>query len=139
MTPSVGVVARDTASELLAPSDKKRSETFQKMDQEDQKKKQALAPAVKTDNGIISEGPGYSHDALTAKNNLADVEDDARGFTLDGKTFMDRKQALAWVKANEPDVYEKVKKKSEKEGLHSGDYAKAKGIKRKKPGVIEDD
>ena len=268
MTPSVGVVARDTASELLAPSDKKRSETFQKMDQEDQKKKQALAnrtlqwtkadmelpqtseaatepkratlgenkdydmdayiksgapyplppgqhypdtykkdthitkgdwryldkdgkkmpdikedgspnpggtwhfyptetnlkyhtpeeyqkyfkeqekgsvlhlplsPAVKTDNGIISDGPGYSHDALTAKNNLADVEDNARGFTLDGKTFLDRKQALEWVKANEPDVYEKVKKKSEKEGLHSGDYAKAKGIKRKKPGVIEDD
>jgi len=90
-----------------------------------------LKIAVKSSSGLVTGDPKYSHAALAKKNGLPEPEESLRGFSPDGKIFLDRKQALEWIKKYEPDIYEKAKSLAPAEGIHSDNYAEAKGIKQR--------
>jgi hypothetical protein len=86
-----------------------------------------LRPAIKTPNGLIIGEISDSHIASMKKNKLKDVDDVDKGFTPNGKIFLDRKKAVEFLKKYEPFIYKKVKGEVA-EGLHTHIYAKAKGV-----------
>lgn len=53
---------------------------------------------------------------------------DSNGFVTPDNKFLDRKQALAWVKENRPDAYKALDKVTKEKGLESQDYAHAEGV-----------
>lgn len=53
---------------------------------------------------------------------------DANGFVTPDNKFLDRKQALVWLKENRPDVYKQLDKVTKSNGLESQDYAHAEGV-----------
>ena len=92
-----------------------------------------LLPAIRHDGQIIVGTPSDSHVTIIEDHNLPrDIADTAHGFTPDGKLWLTRKSALAWLKKYEPMAYRKLRNVPD-EGLHSETYAMAKGINQKEP------
>jgi hypothetical protein len=94
-----------------------------------------LKPAIKEDGRLIIGRSVDSHASMIEAKGLKDVSENQKGFTPDGILFLSRKAALGWVRQYEPQVFEKVKDLSKEEGLHSGDYTRAKGIEQVKTKV----
>lgn len=90
-----------------------------------------LRPAIRKNKKLHVGQPSDSHATLAARLKLDDVKDSEHGFTPDGKLFLSRKQSVEWLKNFDPVAHGKVAKAATKEGLHSGDYARAKGIRQK--------
>jgi hypothetical protein len=90
-----------------------------------------LRPAIHTPEGLIIGEISDSHKALMKKNKIDEVKDDHKGFTPNGKIFLNRIQAVEFLRKYEPGIYKKVKDEVS-EGLHTHIYAKAKGVDMEK-------
>ena len=89
-----------------------------------------LRVALKHDGKIYSGDRADSH--ITAAERLGiPAPEENRGFSPDGKLWLNRQKALGWVKYNEPKVFRKVITLIGKDGMHSEHYAEAKGIKQR--------
>lgn len=92
-----------------------------------------LLPALRINGEIIKGDEKDSHDTLKQSHGipLDQPDDKVHGFTPDGKLWLSRRAALGWLQKYEPAIYAKVIKKAPDDGLHSQDYAEAKGIKQR--------
>jgi hypothetical protein len=70
-----------------------------------------LKPAIKTVNSLTIGKFGQHHDDINLPGQ--------RGFVTGAGEFMPRSKATAWVKANQPEVYEKLKDRG---ALHTTEY-----------------
>ena len=61
------------------------------------------------------------------KNKIEEVRDEDKGFSPNGKIFLDRMKAVDFLRKYEPGIYKRVKDEAS-EGLRTHIYAKAKGI-----------
>lgn len=98
-----------------------------------------LRVAIRHNGKIIVGDQDDSHNTVIESKKLQDVGPTDKGFapSKTGKVFLTRKMALGWLKKYDPYTYRKVIKKSQDEGLHSGTYAKAKGITQKELMVVK--
>ena len=90
-----------------------------------------LRPAIHTPNGLIVGEISDSHKALMKKHKIEEVKDEQKGFTPNGRIFLDRMRAVEFLKKYEQGIYKKVKDEVT-EGLHTHIYAKAKGVEMEK-------
>jgi hypothetical protein len=88
-----------------------------------------LKPSIKQDDTITTGRENDSHKSLISAKKLKNVTEDMKGFSPDGKLFLTRRQAVGFLKMHDNPTWQKIKDKAEEEGLHSGDYQEAKGIK----------
>jgi hypothetical protein len=98
-----------------------------------------LLPAVRIPDGTIVTGtPSDSHATIIEAHGLpTGMPDATHGFQPNGGSmWLSRKMALGWVKRHEPAVHSKLTDVPP-EGLHSGIYAAAKGIKQKDPQAVD--
>ena len=86
-----------------------------------------LRPSIKHDGKIFTGERADSHITMAERLGIPSPEE-ARGFSPDGRIFLDRQKALGWLKYNEPSIFAKVINEVGKDGLHSEHYARAKGI-----------
>ena len=94
-----------------------------------------LFPALRVGGKIHKGSETDSHNTIALKSGI-DAPEHSRGFTPDGKLFLSRKQALAWLKRVDIKTFRKIPSKAHYEGLHSEHLAKAYGIEQK-PAAIE--
>ena len=94
-----------------------------------------LFPALKIGGKVHKGSETDSHNTVALKLGV-DAPDNIRGFTPDGKLFLNRKQALAWLKRTDIKTFRKIPSKAHYEGLHSEHLAKAYGIEQK-PAAVE--
>ncbi len=89
-----------------------------------------LVPAVVKDGETLAAGIGATHYDVhsTVKATAPDGVTDANGFVTPDGQFLDRKQALVWLKDNRPDVYKALDKVTKANGLESQAYAFAEGM-----------
>lgn len=75
-------------------------------------------------------GVGATHYEVHSEKSvqLPEGAADANGFVTPDGQFLDRKQALVWLKANRPDVYKALDKVTRANGLESQAYAYAEGM-----------
>ena len=87
-----------------------------------------LRTASITDGVVHADGVGYSHYDLTPTLMMKAPVQNGTGFlTPDGK-YLNRQQALAWVKENRPEAYKALDSTTRKNGLESQAYAHAEGV-----------
>lgn len=89
-----------------------------------------LFPALRVGGKIHKGSETDSHNTIALKLGI-DAPEHSRGFTPDGKLFLSRKQALAWLKRVDIKTFRKIPSKAHYEGLHSEHLAKAYSIKQK--------
>jgi len=88
-----------------------------------------LLTAVMTGGVAKVAGIGATHyDVKQIMKVKAEGVTDANGFVTPDNKFLDRKQALAWLKENRPEVYKQLDKVTKANGLESQDYAHAEGV-----------
>ncbi len=87
-----------------------------------------MFPALRIDGKVIKGQANDSH--MTISPEHPNPPDSARGFVVGGQ-FLTRKQALGFLKTNDPETYRKLPKEALRIGLHSEFLAKALGIKQK--------
>lgn len=87
-----------------------------------------MFPALRIDGKVIKGQANDSH--MTISTEHPNPPDSARGFVVGGQ-FLTRKQALGFLKTNDPETYRKLPKEALRIGLHSEFLAKALGIKQK--------
>jgi len=92
-----------------------------------------LKPAVRKNSRIYYGNVDDSHDTVRERFDLSDGPDSENGFIPSDrpKMFLNRIQAISWLKQFEPMIFSKVKGKLPPEGLHSTIYAAAKGVVQK--------
>ena len=86
-----------------------------------------LRPAIKYQGKIYVGDAADNHETAGERYGIP-VPEESRGFSPDGKLFLNRTKALGWLKFKEPKIFEKVMNYVGNDGLHSQHYAKAKGI-----------
>lgn len=96
--------------------------------------KMGLRPAIKYDGKVYVGQRSDSHNSAASYYGIPAPED-KRGFSPDGKLFLDRQKAVGWVRYNEPDVFSKLHKLLTPDGMHSEQYAKAKGIQQNESAI----
>lgn len=77
-----------------------------------------LLPAIQGVDKIDIGESGQTHNEMIADQN---IKDGKRGFVDPGGNFLDRKQAMEFVKTNQPEVHEKLKQSGVEE-LHTQPY-----------------
>lgn len=87
-----------------------------------------LRPAI-FHKGKLYVGEVSDHHANIAERHNIPAPDKNRGFTPDGKNFLSRQQAEAWMKRHEPEAYKRLTEIPN--GLHSENYAKAHDVEQK--------
>jgi hypothetical protein len=92
----------------------------------------SLKPAIKINGTIHTGRASDSHDTLAGTKGFKDVPEEAKGFS-DGRLFLTRRQAVKWVRLNQPVIFKKLLPHLRDEGLFSLDYANALGIQQVKP------
>ena len=90
------------------------------------KKEPRLFPAIRIRTRIYKGQGDDSHDTLAEREGIPAAES-AKGFTPDGKLFLDRGQAARWVLKFQPRIYGRIKGQLSN-GLHSEMYAGAMGV-----------
>lgn len=94
-----------------------------------------LFPALRIGGKIHKGSESDSHNTIAVKLGT-DAPESIRGFSPDGRLFLSRKQALAWLKRFDIKTFRKIPSKAHYEGLHSEHLAKAYGIEQK-PAAVE--
>jgi hypothetical protein len=89
--------------------------------------KMGLRPAIKYEGKVFVGDRTDHHETMAARYGIPAPES-ARGFSPDGKLFLDRHKAVGWVKYNEPKIFGKLIGLVTPDGMHSEHYAEAKGI-----------
>ena len=100
-----------------------------------------LIPATMHEGKILTGRLGKTHYDMTGVESRAIVkagETAPAGFLDDLGNYMSRKDATAWLKANQPDVYNRLDLHSRNEGLESQGYAYAAGLKTEEQELMEE-
>ena len=93
-----------------------------------------LYPALRHKGEIVKGQSDDSHNTIAVSLGI-DAPDSIRGFTTDGKLFLNRDQALKWLQRNDIKTFRKLSSKAHYEGLHSQFLAKAYGVAQKPEAV----
>jgi hypothetical protein len=89
-----------------------------------------MVPALKIDGKLHKGAANDSHNTIGLSIGVESPPEASRGFVVGGQ-FLTRKQALGFLKTNDPETYRKLPKEALRIGLHSEFLAKALGIKQK--------
>ena len=86
-----------------------------------------LYPALKINNRVIKGKRNDSHMSLGASIGVSKPTEDSRGFTPDGKMFLNRTQAIGFLKKHDRTAYNELPPEAQ-QGLHSQHLASAYGL-----------
>jgi hypothetical protein len=89
-----------------------------------------LYPAIKSSGRIVKGKRDDSHVTLGASVGIKNPTEDSRGFTPDGKLFLNRTQALGFLKKHDRKTYNELPSEAQ-QGLHSHMLAAAYGVTQK--------
>ena len=100
-----------------------------------------LIPATMHEGKILTGRLGKTHYDMTGVESRAIIkpgETAPAGFLDERGNYMGRKDATAWLKANQPDVYDRLDLHSRTVGLESQGYAYAAGLKTEEQELMEE-
>lgn len=100
-----------------------------------------LIPATLHQGKVLTGRLGKTHYDMTGVESRAIVKsgETARaGFLDDAGNYMGRKDATAWLKANQPDVYSRLDEHSRHAGLESQGYAHAARLQTEEQALMEE-
>jgi hypothetical protein len=80
-----------------------------------------LRPAIQTRRGLLEGVVGESHIDILKRTGTKESLDHSKGFITPDGQFLNRKQAMDWLKDNQPEVAAKLKEQGVK-ALHTEDY-----------------
>ena len=88
---------------------------------------QQLVPALQLDGVILAGQPGDTHKTVSAQ--YPSPPEESRGFVTPEGQFLNRKQALMWLRKNDIKSFRKLPGRAFYSGIHSEDLIKVYGTK----------
>lgn len=89
-----------------------------------------LYPALRVNGEVVKGKVTDSHNTIADELGFESPDESIRGFTPDGKLFLNRKQALGWLKKFDIKTFRKLPGTAHYDGLHSEHLAKAYGVEQ---------